>query len=318
MNDPRNHHYVPQAYLLGFADDKGRVSVRWRMKEDPSFLSSVRNVASERDFYSFVNDITGKVDHRGFEAGLAGAEAMLRDSLSEYIHGGSTVPIETLKQRIALGVGFQMTRTKYFRRKLERVGDYAARTWAGQHRPDLVDALGHVHVLPGNDLHLKWIRQWAVQLTAALMDRSWFIMRPTGSQFITSDNPVYGIAGHSDALDVGVLAATEIRYPVDSTTAVVWTPRPGYDAAILLTEREVHTFNTATFANAYEQAYAHPDHQAVLQSLSRHRDTLMARLNAMVDAPAFGKAGTRRFDPKSVPGSDQTSSVLQPEAEGAT
>ncbi len=226
---------------------------------------------------------------------------MLRVSLREYLHGGATVPIETLKLRIAVGVGFQMTRTKYFRRKLERIGDYAARTWTARQRPDLAATVESVHFVPGNDLHLKWIDDWAIKLAALLMERSWFIIRAKAGMFIASDNPVYGIAGHPDSLDVGVFAATEIRYPVDATTALVWTPAPGYDAAVFLESREVFEFNTATFANAYEQTYAHPDYQAELERLPRHRDTLIARINAMVKAPAFRKAGTRRFDSEAAP-----------------
>jgi len=268
------------------------------MNDDPSFHSNVRNVASERDFYSFVNDRTGRVDHRSFENGLNASETMLRESLKYYINGGAPVPIETLRMRIAVGVGFQMTRTKYYRRKLERIGDYAARTWTVRQRPDLAGTTESMHFVPGNDLHLKWIGEWAIRLATVLMDRSWFIVRPKASMFITSDNPVYGIAGYSDALDVGVLAATEIRYPVDATTALIWTPQPGHDAAIFLSNREVFEFNTATFANAYEQAYAHPNHMTELDRLPRHRETLLTRINSMVTAPPFRKPGTRRFDPK--------------------
>ena len=297
MSDPRNHHYVPQAYLRGFGDPADQILVRWRMNDKPLFVSNVRNVASERDFYSFVNDRTGKVDHRSFEAGLSRSEAMLRESLQQYVHGGSTVPMETLRPRIAVGVGFQMTRTKYFRRKLERIGDHAARTWMVHHRPDLADAADHVLFVPGSDIHLKWIGDWALNLATVLMERSWFIVRATGGMFITSDNPVYGIAGYTDALDVGVLAATEIRYPVDATTALVWTPQPGNHAAILFREREVIDFNTATFANAYEQTYAHPDYKNAVERLPRHKETLITRINAMVAAPESKKSGTRRFDP---------------------
>jgi hypothetical protein len=59
MIEPRNPHYAPQANLLGLADARSKVCVRWRMKNAPSFITHVRNVASERDFYNFVNDHTG-------------------------------------------------------------------------------------------------------------------------------------------------------------------------------------------------------------------------------------------------------------------
>jgi hypothetical protein len=271
------------------------------MTDAPCFVTRVRNVACERDFYSFVNDRTGKIDHQSFETALNRSETMLREALREYILGGVTATT-TLKLRIAVGVGFQMTRTKYFRRKLERMADYAARTWMAAHRPELGDALDRVHMIPGSDVHLNWIQDWAVRLASILLDQSWFVVRATAGQFITSDNPVYGIAGHTDALDVGVLAASEIRYPVDAATALVWTPQPGYDAAILFSEREVSQFNAATFANAYEQAYAKPDYRVALESVPRHPGDLMERINAITQAPEFKRPGTRRFDPASADG----------------
>src|SRR5260370_108233 len=80
VSDPRNHHYVPQAYLLGFGDSREQICVRWRMNDDPSFHSNVRNVASERDFYSFVN--TGRVDHGSFENELNASRTRLIEPLS--------------------------------------------------------------------------------------------------------------------------------------------------------------------------------------------------------------------------------------------
>lgn len=298
MSDPRNHHYVPQAYLRGFADARGQVCVRWRLRTGTPFITSVRNVASERDFYTFVNDKTGVVDYASLEQGLNLSESVLRASLREYIGGGPT-DRDTLKARIAVCVGLQMTRTKYFRRKLERIADVGARTWIEAKHPDLTKLLDSVHFRPGSDVHLKILGDWAVTLGGVLLDRSWFIVRATEGQFITNDNPVYGVAGHTDALDVGVLAASEIRYPIDASSAMVWTPQSGHDAAILLTAREVRDFNAATFANAFEQAYARPNYKSELESIPRHRDTLIDRINAMSDRPEFTAPGTRRFDPSS-------------------
>lgn len=192
------------------------------------------------------------------------------------------------------GVGLQMTRTKYFRRKVERIGDYAARTYAVYRRPDLEEAVTKLVLVPGNDLHLTCIARWAAQLAAVLHERSWFVVRASAGQFITSDNPVYGIAGWTDALDVGVLAASEIRYPVDPRTALVWTPEPGHDATILFREREVVTFNAATFANAYGHVYAHPNEKDGLGRLVKHPDSLIDRLNATVKAP--NSRGPARVD----------------------
>lgn len=50
-NAPRKHHYVQQAHLALFADEKGLLRVL--SKDDASFRTQPRNVFAERDLYSF-------------------------------------------------------------------------------------------------------------------------------------------------------------------------------------------------------------------------------------------------------------------------
>ncbi|MEH6720587.1 MAG: DUF4238 domain-containing protein [Aurantimonas endophytica] len=60
MSEARNHHYVPQSYLRGFADGirrKARV-VAYDLQDLTSFKTLVRNVAAQRDF-NRLEDVEG-------------------------------------------------------------------------------------------------------------------------------------------------------------------------------------------------------------------------------------------------------------------
>ena len=52
MSEAHNHHYVPQAYLRGFADGIGRQArlMVIDLEDMKTFGTNVRNVASKRDF----------------------------------------------------------------------------------------------------------------------------------------------------------------------------------------------------------------------------------------------------------------------------
>jgi len=52
MTQVINQHYVPQSYLKNFSSDRSQVFVFDKFKQR-SFVSNVRNVASERTFYDF-------------------------------------------------------------------------------------------------------------------------------------------------------------------------------------------------------------------------------------------------------------------------
>ena len=73
MSKVLNQHYVPQSYLRYFSPDRNKIFVfdKFNQKE---FQSNVRNVASERAFYDFPEDITQPEHIQIIEEFLSGLE----------------------------------------------------------------------------------------------------------------------------------------------------------------------------------------------------------------------------------------------------
>jgi hypothetical protein len=80
VSDPKNQHYVPQAYLRRFAPDQRQVWV-YDKQDGRVFRTDVRNVASETYFYDIDPDalepgatVSGE-SLTAVERGLQGIEA---------------------------------------------------------------------------------------------------------------------------------------------------------------------------------------------------------------------------------------------------
>lgn len=58
MNDPKNHHYIPQAYLRNFSTERnGEYYVYVRYKKEKFHETNIRNICSENYFYTIPNEI---------------------------------------------------------------------------------------------------------------------------------------------------------------------------------------------------------------------------------------------------------------------
>jgi hypothetical protein len=56
MNEPKNQHYIPQSYLRNFSEKKGmEYFVYVRNAGEKFHLTNIRNICSEKDFYSIPN-----------------------------------------------------------------------------------------------------------------------------------------------------------------------------------------------------------------------------------------------------------------------
>jgi hypothetical protein len=85
----RKHHYVPQFYLRGFADNKGQLLVTDRPSEK-TFRTDPKNVAAQRDFNTIA--VEG-VDPQGVEKGLAEFEGKVAPAL-ERIKATKSLSVE--------------------------------------------------------------------------------------------------------------------------------------------------------------------------------------------------------------------------------
>jgi len=135
MTQVINQHYVPQSYLKNFSPDRSKVFVFDKFNQR-SFVSNVRNVASERTFYDFPQSATQPQNIQIIEQFFSGLEARqdrflrhLQRKISKVFDlrldpekAGKiyTAPIltEDQKRDLACVAAVQFLRTKEFRKFL--------------------------------------------------------------------------------------------------------------------------------------------------------------------------------------------------------
>lgn len=95
MAGARNHHYLPQCYLKGFAERRDKQAKLWVCDFDSSkqFNTVPRNVAAKRDFNRV--DLDG-LDPNTLETGLAGFESEVDAALTRIIERQSIADLNDL------------------------------------------------------------------------------------------------------------------------------------------------------------------------------------------------------------------------------
>lgn len=133
MTQVKNQHYVPQSYLKNFSSDRTQIFVFDKFKQC-SFISNVRNVASERFFYDFPQSVTQSEDVQVIERFFSELEAR-QDRFFRHLQRKInaifalrlnsatmgkiyTFNVLTLNQKgdLALIAAIQLLRTKEFRK----------------------------------------------------------------------------------------------------------------------------------------------------------------------------------------------------------
>lgn len=255
MTDVKNEHYVPQAYLRGWANTKDQI---WVFdKQDPKrapFITKVRNVASEARFYDFGEQIIAESreyldQHPDFETADPGIrEALLNPQIVENhfstveselasvladvtaaIDSSGAIPDEH-KEFLAYYITKQLIRTPEFRRSyfedMERVGDSLAQQLIA-HRFGR-QAVGRVRLqLNVNEVpyeHARVLFDPKVTNTGMeiLLQHHWRVGVNTSDQpLFTSDHPVVMRSHVSNGL-YGIGAhGIEICWPLSPQYALI-------------------------------------------------------------------------------------------------
>ena len=250
MSEPKRHHYLPQSYLSRFADPatatrkKPQVWV-WSLRDQTWRLTSVANVAVERDLYT-MTDETGK-PNRELESVLADLEgkvdAIVREKivpqkeLSEEDRAHLAVFIGTLRTRIPAQHdnfgGFMnsvMGRFADFELELfERdPAAFAARCReiTGEDLPadvtlqDLRDAFGRTRPNP------EWLVGKTLQVGAEtghiIASMNWtFLLANEGASFVTSDNPAVSYNHDAPMMFRGGIAPPSGMLTIPITSQIV-------------------------------------------------------------------------------------------------
>ncbi|MGN9912707.1 DUF4238 domain-containing protein [Phytohabitans sp. LJ34] len=299
-NIARRHHTVPRFYLERFSED-GRIGTV-RLPGDQRFVQSVKNAATNNNFYSL--DTTEPKDADLFERSLGRMERVASVALRAVIERdvwpldseertalGVFAATQALRgpnqrrhmeqivaatTRIELGVGGRDSVFAYAKDKLGReiTEEEADRLWADVTQPGgppiRLSSLGHIEqllrVLP--------------EILPYFLGRPWVLVRFQRRRLCTCDTPIALIphADRSPGSGVGLLTAWGITFPLSRDVGLLMAdPSPlfGHITLDAVAEGRVDSrqpgtvqladlFNNATINNARMWIFHHPEDRALL------------------------------------------------------
>ncbi|MCL1622608.1 DUF4238 domain-containing protein [Ralstonia pseudosolanacearum] len=287
----RNHHYVPQCYLKGFARSRSKNAQLYVVDaaHRRAFTTTPRNVAAQRDFNRI--EVLGH-DPNLIETRYAEFEARLAPMLVRLDAAGDFANQDDLHLALEL-VGLLAVRNPRQREQMRRfhadvarrVMDLALATperWASQVRQ--AQAAGHLEAVdvPYAEMrefveqeryevevpttrHVHQELQMLEALVPLLRQRSWCLLR-AGAQsggFVTSDHPVT-LRWNDPALAGGFygpgygLSDTSVVCPLSHQLALLGT-FDGRSGALELSDSTVAAVNSLTIGHAASQIYAQSD-----------------------------------------------------------
>lgn len=229
------HHFVPQAYLRGFANEQERLTAVPLDTARQPFTTSVKNVAAQTHFHT----VPDAPEPDGFEKLLSELEGAVvelfrrmdsgefplppedRMTLSYYIalqavRGPDTrATMERLQAkmvRVEVGAGGRGNVKSWIRRQwgIDATDDFAQRVWDEATQP------GGPPITIATAHHLKYAAETAESLAKYLVTRPWALVRFDRRSLFTCDAPV-SLVQHQDddgQLGVGFATAWGITFPV--------------------------------------------------------------------------------------------------------
>lgn len=284
----RNHHFVSQCYLKGFAADRQKPALYVvDGKTGKAFTTNPLNIAAQRDFHR-VNIEGVPVD--AVETALSKFEDEVGPALKRIIAARSVANVDDLSYVLALMALFAARNParrenwrQFEERVLKRVLELATATperWASQVRQA---GLGK---MPGGQLPYEKIRDFVERdefdiklatehhlklefaswttLVDVLARRNWVLLRaPQGATgFVTSDHPV--CLSWTDPTRRGFhgpgfgLTNTEVIFPVSNELALAGRFE-GRSGQIDVSDRLLAHINTNIMMYAQRQTYARAD-----------------------------------------------------------
>jgi len=288
MSRARAHHYVPQSYLLGWANPLGRVAVRRRGRE-LAYVAATKRVAQETDLHT-IETLDGPSD--AVEGQLSQWEGHLPRFLSAMRQ--AMIPVVGTPDRALFAslLALQYIRTPD-RMEFHRFSNDALVAADGE-RPVprgvigslLTDRWGYPptseevqsfwdwtngslanleHVTYGEFLSIQF--STLPEVAAALASKRWSIEVTKGRVFIASDQPVSLWLKRPSALQgVGVVDADEIRFPVGPRHLLVLRPK-GREGSGFVTRARVEAVNQEAAATCRQMVIGRPIDTSYLESI---------------------------------------------------
>ncbi|MCP2030340.1 hypothetical protein L1277_000404 [Okibacterium sp. HSC-33S16] len=229
------HHFVPQAYLRGFANEKERLTAV-RLPGDHSFTTIVRNVAAQMHFHR----VEGLDKPDEFEDVLASIEGEAQAIIRKLERRGGPRLTDVERHTFAFYIALQAVRGPETRRTSEtmranivrievgaggrrNVGAWAKENLGFEPNEEQEERIwqeatqegGPPIALP-NVAHIKHMMHMAEHLTKYVLARPWVMVHFTKRSLITSDAPVSLVRKPDDDawMGVGFATAAFITFPL--------------------------------------------------------------------------------------------------------
>jgi len=230
------HHYVPQSYLRGFANENERLTVTKLPGHAKPFTTIVKNVGAQTHFHR-VEELDPPDKFEGLLSDIEGsAQTVIRK-----LERGDDFPLtETERMTFGYFIALQAVRGPDTRRTSEMVhrqmvrmevgsgGKANVAAWAKKNlgfepTPGQAEKLWDQVTQPGgppitftNIVHIHHMLETALELLAYVLARPWALVRFENRSLITCDSPVTLVPDNADDPHggVGFRTARAITFPL--------------------------------------------------------------------------------------------------------
>jgi hypothetical protein len=285
----RNHHYLSQCYLKGFADGGGKASklTVFDLKQKKYFTTTPRNVGAIRDFNRINAD---GVDPNILEGSLSSFETKAATALKKLRDGASfdgDIREVTLNLVALLAIRSPQMREHWRNIQAqiaERIMDltlFSKERWESQTQK-MVEAGAKVNenvtyedvkqfyeskqytIEIPRECHIRMEFVGVDAILPTLLARKWLVVRATGrtGPLVTSDHPVSLTWNEPDKVprlyrdSPGFgLKGTEVYFPLSSNAALIGEFE-GHEGVIDGTKELVAGFNSQILRFTYKQFYS--------------------------------------------------------------
>lgn len=287
MSDPLWHHYVPRMYLKVWCDPNDKDRVLWVYEESRKpKRKGPKAVAAESGFY-FGAELVG--DENLMEKAFALMETIAAPHLQK-LRDGTIKLTNTERSEFATFMGVTKMRTRFSRElmastaieilkqgfeKTVREGGVAEMVSEIEAKsgeplgPTVAEVEAIMTEIAEGKVALEqksnlWSSMEAMkrgeELGLVIEKASWGLLEaPTGSSFITSDNPILmadPIAKAAGPKKFTFTEALQVLYPISPRYLLMADFRNKGDGQHLLSPEKVQHFNDQILAQAHEQVYA--------------------------------------------------------------
>ncbi|PIC72516.1 DUF4238 domain-containing protein [Sporosarcina sp. P17b] len=300
MSRVKREHYVPQSYLIAFANEKCQVNV-FDKSTQKKFISHIDKVAAEGKYFHFENfDINNEavktmndeqLIEKFFSTAIEGEYKQILDRIRSRITLTNEPTFKVAitdeeKQKLAVFLTVQMLRVKDFRQTLKSISEKFTQAISENDTfsEKKSEFLNEINSLDEKVTQASMIFDTDTirDFTEVILNHSWiFYFNTSDVDFITSDNPIVRNAHLQDPpRSYGGIASkgVEINFPISPKILLAMYEKsyhqdlvPCDNRIIMLSDnRFVDYYNLLQVNRSFKQIYSLKSLDNLLKNTSKH------------------------------------------------